>query len=313
MVDRSPFPQDALEANRSGRLTDQQRRNVRAMSRGLRKGELQFAAVITVIGLLVWFAAGPAKYATVKPLIGIGCLIIAGFLVVRSFLGADSITADLRSGRVDSVEGAITKRITRSESRGSSMETHYFDVEGKRIEVSRAAYDAAPDAGFVRVYFLPRRKWLVNMERLPDRPMPGGALGSPQEVVKSLATAMHSHNESAAAEARAQMAAMADALKSHRSDSPAPPPDAQRDPRPLEQAIVGTWSGGPMSLTFAPDGTVTSTLPAGGKRSGRWSVESNGKLESDVLGRAQVADAWVAGDQLTISAEGIGFSFTRVS
>lgn len=311
MADQSPFPQDALEANRAGRLTDWQRRNIRGMSRGLRKGELQMAGVFTVIGLLVWFAEGPAKYATVKPLLGIGFLIIAGFLLARSLMGADTLTADLRSGRVESVEGAISKH-TVSGGR-SSPSTHYFDVQGRRIEVGRAAYDAAPDAGFVRVYYLPRRKLLVNMERLPDQPLPAGATGSPQAIVQGLAAAIHSHNETATAEARARMAAMADAMKSQLSDGAAPPPEGQRDPRPLAQAIVGTWSGGPISVTFAPDGTVRSTMPGGGQRSGHWSVDSSGKLETDVLGHDQAADAWITGDQLTISAQGMGFSFKRVS
>jgi len=98
-----------LDANRAGRLTDAQRRNMRAMSRGVRKGELSLAGILTVIGLLVWFAEGPAKYATIKPLLGIAFLIIAGFLFVRAFLGADSLTEDMRSRHVVSVEGAVTK------------------------------------------------------------------------------------------------------------------------------------------------------------------------------------------------------------
>lgn len=190
---------------------------------------------------------------------------------------------------------------------------HYFDVAGRRIEVGRAAYDAAPDAGFVRVYYLPRRKLLVNMERLPDQPLPPGFTGSPREVVQTLAAAMHSHDEAATAEARAHLAAMAEAMQSHMAGSATPPPASARDPRPLAEAIVGTWSGGPISLTFAADGTVTSTLPGRGQRSGRWSVDPSGKLESDVLGHTEAADAWVAGDQLTISSQGMGLSFQRVS
>src|SRR5260370_26497248 len=103
----SPFPQDALEANRAGRLTQQQRSNVRGQSRGFRMGELQLAVMLTILGLVIWFAAGPSKYATVKPLIGIGCLILAGFLVVRAFLGADALTRDLRSADVKPVERAL--------------------------------------------------------------------------------------------------------------------------------------------------------------------------------------------------------------
>ena len=37
MIDESPFPQDALEANRAGQLTPAQRKGFRGQSRGFRK------------------------------------------------------------------------------------------------------------------------------------------------------------------------------------------------------------------------------------------------------------------------------------
>lgn len=95
--------------------------------------------IITIIGLLVWFAAGPAKYATVKPLIGIACLSLGGFLVVRSFLGADALTQDLRGGHVDSVEGAITKTSVTAHSRGSSITSYPFEVAATKVNVWRDA------------------------------------------------------------------------------------------------------------------------------------------------------------------------------
>ena len=131
-------PADALEANRAGRLTDQQRRGLRGQSRGLRKAELQFAVIFTILGLLVWFAQGPAKYATVKPLVGIAFLIIAGFLVVRAFLGADPLTHDLRSTKVQSVEGAITKTSVTAHSGGASSTSYFFIVSSTKVKVSRS-------------------------------------------------------------------------------------------------------------------------------------------------------------------------------
>ncbi len=63
----NPFPQDALEPNRAGRLTQPQRKGLRRQSRGFHKAELQFTVLLTIIGLLVWFAEGPARNATVNP------------------------------------------------------------------------------------------------------------------------------------------------------------------------------------------------------------------------------------------------------
>jgi len=302
--DSSPFPPDALDANRAGRLTQQQRQGFRRQSRGFRKAELQFAVILTIIGLLVWFAAGPAKYATVKPLIGVGCLIIAAFLVVRSFLGADALTQDLRSGRVESVEGAITKTSLTTHGKTSSTTHYYFEVAGTKVNVWRDAYQAAPEAGMVKIYYLPHSHELVNMERLADTSLPAGAMRSPQ-VVQELIGQMRSHDPNQAAEARAHLATLGDAMKAGVTDATAAPPGSARDARPLAEAILGTWGNAMMSVTFSADGTLSAEMPAipgGGHRSGHWSVDSSGRFVSDIMGgRPMPTDAWVSGDELTVN------------
>jgi hypothetical protein len=314
--DPGPFPQDALVDNRAGRLTRQQRQGFRGQARGFRRAELQFAVIVTVIGLLVWFAAGPARYATVKPLIGIGCLILAGFLVVRSFLGADSLTQDLRSGRVESVEGAITKTSVTSHGRGSGSTSYYFQVAGTRVNVWRDAYHAAPEAGMVKIYYLAHSHQLVNMERVADTAMSGDAMKSPH-LVQELVAEMRSHDPNQAAEARAHLATMGDAMKASISNAAAPPPEAARYSRPLAEAIVGTWGNPLMSVTFAPDGTLTAdmpAMPAGGHRSGHWSVDASGHLVADIMGgHPMPTDAWVSGDQLTINLAENALTLQRVT
>ncbi|HYM66259.1 MAG TPA: hypothetical protein VEW68_03110 [Patescibacteria group bacterium] len=309
---QGPFPQDALETNRAGRLTDAQRRGIRGRSRGFRKAELQFAVVFTVIGLLVWFAEGPARYANVKPLVGIGFLIIAGMLVVRAFTGVDRLTQDVRSGRVESVEGAIAKVENRVSGGGPGTTSYFFHVAGKRITVSRSEYEAAPDAGYVRVFYLPHSLELVNMERLADKPLAPDALKSP-EVAQQLFQAMRSHDEVTAAEARAQAAHMESTMKAALQSGAVPPPAAGRDPRPLQEAILGSWSNAVMSVSFAADGTLSAVMPGGMRRSGHWSVDSAGNFQSDVTGPLTPAEAWVSGDELTVTIGGTGLTFQRVA
>jgi hypothetical protein len=301
-------PADALETNRAGRLTDQQRRDLRGQSRGLRKAELQFAVILTILGLIVWFAAGPPKYATVKPLVGIALLIIAGFLVVRAFLGADPLTHDLRSTNVQSVEGAITKTSVTAHSRGTSSTSYFFVVSGTKLKVSRFEYQAAPEAGIVKVYYLPHSHQLVNLERLPDRPLPADAFKSPQ-VAQDLLRGMRSHDTNQVAEARAEAAALGNALQAAITKGATPPPDGARDPRPLAEAIVGAWDSPLMSVSFATDGTLNATMPGGRKRSGTWSVDGSGHLLSDITGPTE---AWVSGDHLTVTIGGQGLTFQRV-
>ncbi|HEX8968314.1 MAG TPA: hypothetical protein VF937_10560, partial [Chloroflexota bacterium] len=142
---------EALDMNRSGRLSDEQRGALRGRSWSLRKSELNLAVIVTIIGLVVWLAPGPARYATLKPLFGVAALIVAAFLLWRALTGVDSLTEDVRAGEVRSVDGAIAKHVVSTSGRTSGTTRHYFDVAGQRLHVDSANwYRLAPDAGWVR-------------------------------------------------------------------------------------------------------------------------------------------------------------------
>lgn len=307
-----PFSQSDLTENASGRLSDDQRRAWRSQSRGYRKAELSFALIAVVIGALVAFAPGPAKYATVKPIIGIVCFVIAALLLVRAFTGGDRLTEDVRAGRVESVEGAITKFSRTSDSgRGSSSTSFFIDVNHQRMEAWRSQYQAAPEAGYVRVYFLPKTHRVVNLERLPDPPVGELTPATAQAMEQGVAAAFHKHDEVATAEARAQMSAMATQFKAQMQQNAVPPPPPQLDARPLAEAIIGSWTSPFMSVTFAPDGTATSTAPNGRQTSGQWSVDPQGHLHASIAGHDNVGEAWISGTTLTISEGGMGLAFQR--
>ena len=297
-----PLAPDALADNRAGKLTGAQRDVYRRMSRGSRKTELQLAGVFAVIGLLVWFANGPAQYATIKPLAGIGFLILAGVLLVVGLSGSDSITRDLREGRVLQAEGAIRKFTETTHSRNSSTTYHYAEVGNVRTETGPTGYEALPEAGIVRLYYLPHSHRLVNFEQLADRPLPEGALTDAHVALRAGVSALLGD-----ADARAEVAAIGRQLTA----SGEPPPASERDPRPLAQAIVGTWKNPMLSVTFDAGGTVTATMPGGRKQSGHWSVDTSGNLVSDVMGSEGTAKAWVANDRLSIELDGQGVTLVR--
>lgn len=163
----------------------------------------------------------------------------------------------------------------------------------------------------MRIFFLPISRHMVNLERLPDRPLPAGT--TPQDVLQTVRAAMGSHDRAKIDEARAEMAALGNAMKPEISHDAAPPPAEQRDPRPLADALLGTWSSGMITVAFTNDGTFTMTMLGGHQRSGHWSVNREGKLVADLGGRDQAADAWIAEDQLTVSAEGTALTLKRAS
>jgi hypothetical protein len=312
VTDSGPFSEADLAINASGRLSDDQRRVWRSRSRGLRKTELTFAVIVLIIGGLVAFAAGPAKDAALKPIVGLVCLAIAAILVVRALTGGDSITEDVRGGRVESVEGAITRRaVTTEGGRGSGETTYYLDVSGKRLEVSHFGYMAAPDVGWVRIYYLPKSHHVVNLERLPDPPVPELTPATAQGMAQNMFGALRTHDESAIAEARAEGASMATQFKAQLQQAAVPPPAEQRDTRPLAETIIGAWTSPFISVTFAAVGTVTSTMPNGRQMAGQWSIDAQGHLHAGIAGKDNVGEAWVVGNTLTVSDGGMGLTFQR--
>jgi len=312
-TDDGPFPPSALSENSAGRLTDDQRRRWKGMSRGLRKTELYFAGVFLIIGAVVAFSAGPPKYATLKPIVGLVCAAIAAILVVRALSGGDKITEDVRAGRVESIDGAITKRVVHTDSRGSSSASYYLDVGGTRFETSHGGYQAAPEAGYVRLFYLPRSRRVINLQLVPGPATPELTPASVQAMTQNLTAGAHAHSEVAMAEARAQMAAMAAQFQSQAQAAAVPPPSDQIDPRPLGEAIIGTWSNPFMTVSFAPDGAATQTMTNGRQVSGRWSVDAQGQLHAALAGHDDAAAAWIAGDTLTISMGKMALAFQRQS
>ena len=302
----NPFPPDALEANRRGELTDMQLSGFRGLSRYRRKSALSTAGLLAAGALLIDFYAAPTLSAVSGVLINVICFAIAAFLVVRSISGGDALTRDLRRMRVDSKEGAIGKSRVSIPGEGN-LDLYYLEVGDSSFNVMPMTFDAAPDAGYVRLYFLPYSRKVVNLERLPDRPTQQSA--TVQDIARCLGTAVMSHDRRMRNEARANMVGIRNATKAAFAQPTVPTPEA-RDPRPLREAIVGTWSNGVVTAKFSADGTVTMRV-LGREKLGRWSVDVNGRLRSDITGQQQVVEAWVASQQLIISAEGEGLTLIR--
>jgi hypothetical protein len=305
MTASNPFPADALDANRLGELTDKQRQNLGALSSDRRRNTLSIAAFLLAGASIVYFLASPKTPMSTRQLVSGGAVALAAILVLRSVTGSDALTRDLRESRVESVEGAIGKRRI-SGSRTTS--THYLDVGDRAFMISTSTYAALPDAGWGRAFYLPLSGKVVNFESLPNLSPPTAP--TIKDVAQSLGTALFSGNRREANEARAGIAALGEALKAPFDESPQAPLPEARDPRPLADAIVGTWTNAMVRVTFSGSGSLTARM-FGTERTGRWSVDAAGRLRADITGRDETAEAWIAGGRLTIVADGRGLTFTR--
>lgn len=309
----SPFPADALAVNQAGKLTDAQRKLYAGSDRSLRKTQLYLAGGAIVIALLLISSTGPAPNAAFRPLFALICVVGAAILVFRATLAPDALSSDLSKGTVESAEGAILKRVVDLSGGRSSTSTHYIDVAGNHFRVGPRFYQAAPEAGYVKVYYLPRSKTLVNLEQLPDRPLPAGVMDGAGTSARAALTGLMSHDENAQAEARAEMAVLRKGFQVGVVPATVEAPADQTDQPPVAEAIVGAWRAGPIGVTFAADGTMTTELPGGHAQPGRWSVDASGQLHAQFAGRDMAGEAWVSGTTLTIKADGDARQFQRVS
>jgi len=302
----TPFLADALEANRAGVLTAEQRRILRAGFRNRRGNTLTTAAMAAVIGVVILLDRSALARPELAGLLALAAFAVAAALVL-GWRGAFSLLLrDARAGRVEAIEGAIGKEVV-SHSAGATI-GGFAVVAGRRFPMALRTLDDLPEAGYVRVYYLPRSHRVVNLERLPDPALAAGTLDTPA-ALRTLVKESLSLNTTKRAEARATLATVMSALAPEPSAG-APPPGAARDPRPLEQAILGRWRSGAIAVAFSPDGAVSATLPGGLERAGHWSVDAAGRLHSDATGLEQ-ADAWVAGDTLTLRTDDGALTFQR--
>jgi hypothetical protein len=342
-----------LDANRAGRLTDQQRRGFGNLERGARKDRVAFAVICAGIAGLLAVSNGTGPKTEYRPLFIVAFAAGALVLLWAGLFQVDSLTRDLRAGSVASVEGAIGKDHRSSSSGSHSTTIHWLEMPGLRFEVGPDTYAAAPDAGYMRLFYLPRSHKVVNFEPLAERPagiepviklgtgirsdmlypigepprplhpeaaatigsVPDPTTPTPESVAAAMAASplrtfadlmgpMLSGDHDRRNEARAEFADLAGAFRAEIGAAATPPPANTLDPRPLAQAILGTWTMGPVKITFAPGGTASVTMPGGQVRSAHWSVEPDGRLRYDAMGPDQPADAWVANDTLTIAVDG---------
>ena len=169
--------EDALAANRAGRLADSQRtawvQGVRAWIGGYRLGALAFGAV----GVAVLLGLGTNEPGVTRYLGIAGCFLVAGILAWASYVPPHRLAVDLREGRVETVEGSVRKR--RIYTSGTTPTRHYLRIGGRQYECTPWQYEAAPNTGSVRLYVLPRSHKVINLETLIAATAPGRAASEP--------------------------------------------------------------------------------------------------------------------------------------
>jgi hypothetical protein len=85
----------------------------------------------------------------------------------------------------------------------------------------------------------------------------------------------------------------------------------RRNDGQLNQVILGKWTNGTMTLEFKPDGTAVGTLPGGGTQTGRWLVDSEGRLVGGFSGMEEAMDVGITDEGITLTLGGMEMKLTR--
>jgi hypothetical protein len=248
----SPFPREALDANRSGHLTPDQVTLYKEEAATDRRNLLLAGVAVTVFGAVILFGAVSGRIAggRLEPLALGGGILLFGLALAwfGGIRGSSAKAARAASGRVTSIEGSFRRdRRDRSDdtdghvSPGNQYE-YYLLVDDRRFIVSRDQWDAAPEDGVVRVYLLGDSDRIVNLEKTADAPV----RTVPGMVAASAIT--------------------------------------PSDPgRPLGEAILGSWHSSLMDMTytFRADGSVTATSLRAGSGEQRWAMAGPDTIEID--------------------------------
>lgn len=238
-----------------------------------------------------------------------------------------TLTGDLHRREVRVIEGPIRKTKgfnVAPTAATSTVPRHYLEVDGRNFAVpSQSVWDAAPAAGHVRLYYLPRSHTAVNLERLPDPPVEST---SPEAVIGSVADALGSALRPSftrrGSARKAELAAQADAVlrAATGADSPAVP---QVAPGPASAAaasqdLIGRWTSPFFTVDVRADGTLDlEPALAGPSQRGQWSIEPDGKLHVRFDGGSGADDLVsaiaVAGNRLTIDLDGQQITLQRIT
>jgi hypothetical protein len=279
----SVFSPDSLEANRRGQLSSSQERDLRDR-------------------LDRWRGWGPAV-----------------LLVTRG-----GLSKDLREGRVLSDEGAIMRKD--DSTQGDHVGGPYVDrsirignrQQGtRRFHATKEIFEFTPSLGMVRLYYLPRSRWAVNLERI-DRPfaveeLASGTLQEHQQRMRSWMAGWRAADPIGKAERAADITALAREMEAYLpGHAPVPGSQGRRaDPASLAAVLVGRWLSPLLTIDIRADGTaaVTGPLADSGAYRGTWSIGADGRLRTDVMGTPMIADAVVSasGDELTLVVGGHPF------
>ena len=293
MADLNPFPPEALAANRAGQLTEAQRQELGADHVASRRSGWQAGLGLCAFGGLLLFGAVSGRIDSGRVGAGLmGAVVLAGglaLMLARGRTRSTKASGEAAAGQlgVEAVAGDIRK-VEHNRDLGNELvgapssraENRYYwtiEVAGRRFDVNKAMFDAAPREGSVVAYALAGTDRLINLELVgPSQRMAGF-------VDRAAERGVHTGYDPASV----------GGTLAGPGPAPAPAADAPvLDGAALAAAVAGRWANPSLHLWFEfhPDGTL-----GGPEGTSRWWVAGPGRIGMQEGGEMPVS---VTGDRL---------------
>lgn len=181
-----PFPASALAENRQLRLTSGQIAALHADAKVSKRSGSLAGLWLLALGLLILGGtiAGRVPGSRLQSIgVGAALAVLGGFMLSSKGASRGVVASQMVSSStvLGMVEGPIRREMADRQLaadlvgatrtiRGDARYDFLLHVGGRRFNVGRPMYEAAPDAGLVRVYVLPGSDRIVNLERVGEVP-----------------------------------------------------------------------------------------------------------------------------------------------
>ncbi len=155
------FGVESLKANRAGRLAKDQSWQLLVPMLG------SLLAALLMIGIVIATTA----YVLLHNLKSMALIIpivfaLAVMVSIYSWNDVTTIIPDVSEGRVLTLEGPVYKRKVSTSGSRTRRTDYFYEINGRRFEVSPQAYEALVAGRSYRLYYTPHSKSIVSIELL---------------------------------------------------------------------------------------------------------------------------------------------------
>jgi len=152
------FTDADLKSNRVGRLSEQQRQ---ALHQDQSKSAVKWWIIIGISAVFVFLGLSTPVWGGVCVSYSAPLFLLA---LPAAFLEQNKIRKVLKQGRVNMIQGVLSKRGPQALQSNAKNPVNYIYMEGQRFTVSEGVYETLDDDALYRLYYVEATSFLRGKE-----------------------------------------------------------------------------------------------------------------------------------------------------